>query len=70
MIGVFSSKNLKIGPFFKKITTKPMLTNCEAWMLKRVRMGGKPRMPPQMPILGSVGRIWASHRTLSLSKAF
>ena len=70
MIGVFSSKNLKIGPFFTKISTKPLVAYREASMPKRVRMGGKPRMPTQMPILGSVRRIWASHRTLSLKKAF
>jgi UV DNA damage endonuclease len=40
-----------------KDSTKSRLTNHEAWMSKRVRMGGKPRMPPQMPILGSAGRI-------------
>ena len=60
MIGVFRSKNLKIGSFFTKITTKPMMTNRVAWMLKRVRMGEKPHIPPQKPMIGSAGRSWAS----------
>ena len=70
MIGVFSSKNLKIGPFFTKTSTKPRLANRAAWQLKRVRVGGKPPVPPQHPILGLAGGFWAFSWTLSLSKGF
>jgi hypothetical protein len=52
MTGVFSSKNLKIGHFLAKISTKLRLPNREGWMPKRVRMGGKPCIPPKIPVIG------------------